>query len=319
MRSKSEDPIFSKFCLFHLFLICLQPFVISLFAVQSGIRRAIFDNGLEPEMIFCHDSLIKNCYGRMSETTLRLSPPGYLSYFSDRPPSGISGVKFLITLFGKGTHLMPMSNCCRQESRTDLNPPGIGILYSERSRYVPGTAMVTEPDVEFVIVVNLTAAGVAISTPKAIETGTSINLGVYESDHSDWQFYAGKIKWTRRQDGGSDLHLAGEPRSSHVDAETDMSLWYLNRESSNVIAHRFPGMREFPTALLAHWIEERPFNKKSLRPGPCSKTPEPGGSYGRIVPACRSLRYLSGAVFDSKEQGGSPLFLLRRQPAGQGQ
>lgn|GEM_PF-243647 len=306
----------------------------------------------------------------MSETTLRLSPPGYLSYFSDRPQSGISGVKFLIPFFGKGTHPMPMSNCRRQEPRTDLNPPGIGILYSERSRYVPGTAMATEPDVEFVNVVNLTAAGVAISTPEAIETGTSINLGVYESDHSDWQFYAGKIKWTRRKDGGSDLHLAGarlqstdgclwpidsgpsdqekrplvsnyqflmstglfrsvpreavcpllnslqykfakpgeriirqgdegdglyliqdgictanvekdgqvhtvarlkvgdifgemailtgEPRSSHVDAETDMSLWYLNRESFNTIAHRFPEMREFLTALLAHWIEERP-------------------------------------------------------------
>lgn len=257
-----------------------------------------------------------------------------------------------------------------ETSINDLNLSGIGVLFSEGSSYVPGTTMVGAPDVVFVNVINLTASGVTISTPKAIEPDTSVNLGVCVNNRKYWHFYSGKIKWTRRQDGGSDFHLAGaqlkstsgcpwpidcrqpiqnkrplvsdhrflmstdllqsvppqavcsllnclqfqtakageriirqgdegdglyliqkgvctinvekggqlftvarlkagdifgemailtgEPRCSHVDAETDMSLWYLNRKSFNKIALGFPEIREFLTSWLSGWIEERP-------------------------------------------------------------
>lgn len=51
--------------------------------------------------------------------------------------------------------------------------------------------------------------------------------------------------------------LTGEPRSSHVDAETDMHLWKLPKVQFNSISEEFPELRSFLTDVLARWFETR--------------------------------------------------------------
>jgi serine/threonine protein kinase len=45
--------------------------------------------------------------------------------------------------------------------------------------------------------------------------------------------------------------LTGEPRSAHVEAETDMKIWGLSRRQFDVIAAENPDLRSFLTALVA--------------------------------------------------------------------
>ena len=52
--------------------------------------------------------------------------------------------------------------------------------------------------------------------------------------------------------------ITGEPRSAHVDAETDMHLWCLKKDQFDQIARIFPELRSFLTDLIANWFENRP-------------------------------------------------------------
>jgi hypothetical protein len=51
--------------------------------------------------------------------------------------------------------------------------------------------------------------------------------------------------------------LTGEPRSSHVDAETDMELWMLTCSQFEEIAAQHPGLRMFLTELAAERFASR--------------------------------------------------------------
>jgi tRNA A-37 threonylcarbamoyl transferase component Bud32 len=51
--------------------------------------------------------------------------------------------------------------------------------------------------------------------------------------------------------------LTEEPRSSHVDAETDMHLWKLTKVQFDSISEEFPELRCFLTDVLARWFETR--------------------------------------------------------------
>jgi eukaryotic-like serine/threonine-protein kinase len=44
--------------------------------------------------------------------------------------------------------------------------------------------------------------------------------------------------------------LTGERRSTHVDAETDMDLWSLNREQFDLLAQQYPDLRAFLTEII---------------------------------------------------------------------
>jgi len=51
--------------------------------------------------------------------------------------------------------------------------------------------------------------------------------------------------------------LTGEPRSAHVDAETDMHLWRLTKAQFDKISKDFPDLRNFLTDLVTNWFETR--------------------------------------------------------------
>jgi len=56
--------------------------------------------------------------------------------------------------------------------------------------------------------------------------------------------------------------LTGEPRSAHVDAETDMHLWQLTKAQFERISEIYPDLRNFLTDLLTRWIDKRPVTAK---------------------------------------------------------
>ena len=51
--------------------------------------------------------------------------------------------------------------------------------------------------------------------------------------------------------------LTGEPRSAHVDAESDMHLWRIARSDFDQISAKHPGLRDFLTNLLTKWFDRR--------------------------------------------------------------
>ena len=52
--------------------------------------------------------------------------------------------------------------------------------------------------------------------------------------------------------------ITSEPRSAHVDAETDMYLWCLEKTQFDKISQTYPELRSFLTDLIANWFETRP-------------------------------------------------------------
>jgi CRP-like cAMP-binding protein len=51
--------------------------------------------------------------------------------------------------------------------------------------------------------------------------------------------------------------ITGEPRSAHVDAETDMQLWRLTKAQFDAISGVYPDLRSFLTDLVTKWFETR--------------------------------------------------------------
>ena len=51
--------------------------------------------------------------------------------------------------------------------------------------------------------------------------------------------------------------ITGEPRSVHVDAETDMQLWCLKKAQFDGISEVYPDLRSFLTDLVTKWFETR--------------------------------------------------------------
>jgi CRP-like cAMP-binding protein len=48
--------------------------------------------------------------------------------------------------------------------------------------------------------------------------------------------------------------ITGEPRNAHVDAETDMYLWCLEKTQFDKISKTYPELRSFLTDLIANWF-----------------------------------------------------------------
>ena len=68
------------------------------------------------------------------------------------------------------------------------------------------------------------------------------------------------IPVARLQEGdiaGEMALITGEPRSAHVDAETDMHLWCLKKEQFDKISEVYPDLRNFLTDLVTKWFETR--------------------------------------------------------------
>lgn len=51
--------------------------------------------------------------------------------------------------------------------------------------------------------------------------------------------------------------ITGEARSAHVDAETDMHLWCLEKTQFDKLSKKYPELRSFLTNLITNWIEIR--------------------------------------------------------------
>ena len=51
--------------------------------------------------------------------------------------------------------------------------------------------------------------------------------------------------------------ITGEPRSAHVDAETDIQLWCLTKAQFDEISDAYPDLRRFLTDLVTKWFETR--------------------------------------------------------------
>ena len=51
--------------------------------------------------------------------------------------------------------------------------------------------------------------------------------------------------------------ITGEPRSAHVDAETDMQLWRLTKTQFDGISEIYPDLRSFLTEIVTQWFETR--------------------------------------------------------------
>jgi serine/threonine protein kinase len=49
--------------------------------------------------------------------------------------------------------------------------------------------------------------------------------------------------------------LTGEPRSAHVDADTDLVLWELTKDQFETVSHDYPDLRNFLTELVANRFE----------------------------------------------------------------
>ncbi len=68
------------------------------------------------------------------------------------------------------------------------------------------------------------------------------------------------IPVARLQEGdivGEMALITGEPRSAHVDAETDMQLWCLTKAQFDEISDTYPDLRRFLTDLVTKWFETR--------------------------------------------------------------
>ena len=68
------------------------------------------------------------------------------------------------------------------------------------------------------------------------------------------------IPVARLQEGnivGEMALITGEPRSAHVDAETDMQLWRLSKAHFDEISAAYPDLRSFLTDLVTKWFETR--------------------------------------------------------------
>jgi CRP-like cAMP-binding protein len=64
----------------------------------------------------------------------------------------------------------------------------------------------------------------------------------------------------RLQDGdivGEMALITGEPRSAHVDTETDMQLWCLTKAQFDELSEAYPDLRSFLTDLVTQWFETR--------------------------------------------------------------
>ena len=69
------------------------------------------------------------------------------------------------------------------------------------------------------------------------------------------------IPVVRKQAGnvvGEMALITGERRSAHVDAETDMQLWCLEKAHFDKLSQTHPDLRSFLTDLIANWFESRP-------------------------------------------------------------
>ncbi len=71
----------------------------------------------------------------------------------------------------------------------------------------------------------------------------------------------GEFKTVARLRAGSIIGemaiLTGEPRSAHVDAETDMEVWQLTRDQFDRISDAYPELRNFLTTIVTEWFDSR--------------------------------------------------------------
>ena len=90
----------------------------------------------------------------------------------------------------------------RQQTRTQLEFPDIGILFTEGADYVHGTTLVDHPQAFFVDLLNRSSSGAALKSTIEIEAGTPFRLTVYNPSHKVWDHFDGSVIWVTPASGG---------------------------------------------------------------------------------------------------------------------
>jgi CRP-like cAMP-binding protein len=92
----------------------------------------------------------------------------------------------------------------RRWIREVLNPPEIGILYTQNKGYFPGTQPAKQPAMLFVDLLNRSLGGVIIRTKWQIEPEVSFHLQIHNALEETWEMVKVRAKWTN-----SDSHQPG--------------------------------------------------------------------------------------------------------------
>jgi serine/threonine protein kinase len=92
----------------------------------------------------------------------------------------------------------------RRWIREVLNPPEIGILYTQNKGYFPGTQSTKQPSMLFVDLLNRSLGGVIIRTKWHIEPEVNFHLQIHNALEETWEMVKVRAKWTN-----SDSHQPG--------------------------------------------------------------------------------------------------------------
>ena len=98
----------------------------------------------------------------------------------------------------------------RQQERSQLESPDIGILRTEGAGYVAGTTLVDHPRRFFVDLLNRSPGGALLKSTVDIDAGTAFTLSVYNPAQKDWDRFTGSAAWVMPETSGkTNYYLIG--------------------------------------------------------------------------------------------------------------
>jgi serine/threonine protein kinase len=94
----------------------------------------------------------------------------------------------------------------RRDARIQPDSPDIGILRTEGSGYIDGTALVHPSQRFFVDIINRSATGALLKSMAAIDSGTELHVSVYDPAAKTWYPYEGSAVWALKTTAGKAHH-----------------------------------------------------------------------------------------------------------------
>jgi hypothetical protein len=97
----------------------------------------------------------------------------------------------------------------RRWLREVLNPPEIGILYTNNRGQVPGVEVSKQPTAVYVDLLNRSLGGVILKTKWEIDPEISFYIQIYSSLEESWEFFLVKSKWINSDTASPAFNLIG--------------------------------------------------------------------------------------------------------------
>ena len=97
----------------------------------------------------------------------------------------------------------------RRWLREVLNPPEIGILYTNNQGHVPGMEESNQPTALYVDLLNRSMGGVILKTKWEVDPEISFYLQIYSSLEESWEFFLVKSKWINSDTASPAFNLIG--------------------------------------------------------------------------------------------------------------